>query len=110
MGMDEHAVRSISRLPRDAVVSRILGRFLRRPARGDERRVARHGARAAAAHVQELVSSSLSVRLRHLPLCKGLAVTDSVHVSPGRAAEMSAAQFASDVQYYLTLQPRQLPS
>ena len=37
-------------------------------------------------------------------------MTDSVRVSPDRAAETSAAQFASDVQYYLTLQPRQLPS
>ena len=44
LGMDEHAVRAVSRVSRDGVVSGVLGRFLRRRALRHEGRVAGDGA------------------------------------------------------------------
>src|SRR5436853_420054 len=58
LGMDDHGVRTVSRLPRDGVLSRVLGGFLRRPASRHEGRVARDGARAPASNVSQLVSVS----------------------------------------------------
>src|SRR5438552_11320534 len=50
----------------------------------------------------QLVPSTLSIRLRDVPVCQMIT----------RAADKTSvtAQFASDVQYYLSQQPRQLPS
>ena len=52
--------------------------------------------------------AALSVRLRDLPL---RAMSDSnVSARQPRGGDVATAQFASDVEYYLTLEPRQLPS
>ena len=68
LGVDEHDVRAVSRLPRDGVVSGVLGRFLRRRAFRHERRVAGDRARAAAADVPQLVPTAVSVCLCDLSL------------------------------------------
>src|SRR5439155_19640776 len=100
VGVDEHDVRTISRVPSDGVVSGVLGRLFRRRAFRHEGRVAGDCVRAAAPDVSQLVPRAISLRLRDIQMRK-------VNTPAERT---SLAQFAGDVQYYLTLRPRQLPS
>ena len=98
LGVDEHAVRAVSRVPRDGVVSRILGRFFRRRARGDERRLDGDGEGAAAADVPQLVPRPVSVCLCNLPL-RDLSRPPDLREARREAAPIDS--LAGDVQYYL---------
>src|SRR4051794_3831150 len=102
MGMDVDDVCAVSRVPAVCLLSRVLRGLLRRRTLRDERRIAGHRARTDPADVPQLVPSALSVRLRHVPVRQMIT----------RAIDKVAAtaQFANDVQYYLSQQPRQLPS
>src|SRR6476660_4204143 len=114
MGVDEHAVCTVSRLPANGFLPRVLGRLLRRRAFRDEGRIARDGARAAPADVPQLVSAALSVRVCDVSPREGCrlmgTIEPSIRVGVPALDRASAARFAADVQYYLTLTPRQLPS
>src|SRR5262245_7554819 len=100
--MDVDAVRAVSRIPAVCVVPGILRGLLRRRALRHERRLAGDREGVDPADVQELVPFALSVRLRDLQVHPVIT-----HTSDKTSA---VAQFASDVQYYLQQQPRQLPS
>src|SRR4051812_25106834 len=108
--MDRHAVRPVSRIRADAIVSRVLSRFFRRRTLRDERGFARDGTGVIASELPQLVPRTLSIRVRHIPLRAGGAM--SRPTSPGQAiaADDAVAAFAADVGYYLLLEPRQLPS
>src|SRR6185436_15345876 len=69
--MDEHAVRRISWLRADPFVSGILRGLLRRRSLRDEGSLAGHREGTAAADFQELVQTSLSVRVRDISLRPG---------------------------------------
>ena len=99
LGMDEHAVRAVSRLSGDGVVSGVLGRLLRRRALRHERGVDGDGDRSCCGR-PSATGSAPAIRTymqhsaaRHRPTIR--RPIDSL---------------AGDVQYYLTLAPRQLPS
>ena len=89
-------VRAVSRLPRDGVVSGVLGRLLRRRALRHEGRVAGDRARAAAADLPQLVPPALSVRLRDLPLRRETVVELATAVRPRGSSPATS-------QYYLAL-------
>src|SRR5262245_50186993 len=110
LGVDEHGVRAVRRLPCDGIVSGILRRLFRRRALRDEGRVAGDGARADSSVVPQLVSRALSVCLRDVPLREGDPMSVRSGASRAHPPADFVKDFASDVQYYLTLQPRQLPS
>src|SRR5207248_3153466 len=61
---------------------------------------------AAAADLPQLVPPPLSIRLRELPMRE----EHKLAAAPVRERQHALAQFAADVHYYLSLQPRQLPS
>src|ERR1700690_3444759 len=73
MGMDEDAVRAISRICADALLPRLFREFLRWQTLCDEGRVAANGSMHVAAILPELVSAALPVRLRNVPLRGRLA-------------------------------------
>src|SRR5436190_20688694 len=98
MGVDEHDLRALPGVHRDGVVSGIFCRFFRRRALRDERRVAGHGARAAAADVPQLVPAAISIRLRDVPMREGGSMTTPPLSSATEAFETSVARFANDVQ------------
>src|SRR5262249_11823419 len=60
--------------------------------------------------VPQLVPDALPVRLRDVPLREGCAMSVRSGASRAHPPADFVKDFASDVQYYLTLQPRQLPS
>src|SRR5260370_17160618 len=70
--MDEHGIQAISRIRGDAVLSRILGEFLRWKALRHEGGIAAHGGLHAAAVVPQLVPTTLSLCIRNVPLRRGL--------------------------------------
>ena len=86
----------------DGVVPRVLGGFFRRRAFRHERRVARDRTRVAKAELPQLVPRAVPVRVRYIQVRQVITHTST--------SSTHAAQFAADVQYYLTLEPRQLPS
>src|ERR1700730_4088371 len=115
--MDELRLRAVRRFHRPAVVSRVLGRLLRRSALRDEGRFARDGSRAAAADASQLVPRPLPLRLPVVSLPAG-PIAELLHMSQTHARvsarppadETSTAKFADDVRYYLRQRPPQLPS
>jgi hypothetical protein len=72
MGVDAHALCSLSRVPAIFVLSRLLREFFRRPTLRNERWFASHGCVHAAAVVSQLVPATLSIRLRDFPLRRTL--------------------------------------
>ena len=91
---------------RDAVVSGVLGRLLRRRALRDEGRVAGDGARTAAADVPQLVPRR-GIRTSMRP--SAARPSRSLAPPPSSTASRRDVRRATS-QYYLTLPPRQLPS
>src|SRR5882762_6387162 len=74
VGVDADGVRAVSGVYADAVLSRVFRKFFRRQALRYEGWLAAHRGVHAAAVVPKLVPASLSVRLRNVPLRRGLRV------------------------------------
>src|SRR4030095_80438 len=98
LGVDEHGVRTVPRIPTDSLLSGVFGRLLRWRAHRHEGRVVSDGARVDQANVPQLVPAAVSVRVRHI----------QVHPSMTPSTLLSA--FAEDVRHYLQLTPRTLRS
>src|SRR5882762_8859782 len=79
MGVDADRVRVFSGIHFDALLSGLLREFLRRQALCDEGRLAADRCLHAATIVPKLVSAALPVRLRNVPLRRGL-----IKPKPGR--------------------------
>ena len=71
MGMDVHRVSPVSWFRRQPVISRVLGRLLRRIALRDEGRFSSNRTRAPSSDVPQLVPAALSLRLRHASVACG---------------------------------------
>src|SRR5205814_5486456 len=86
--------------------------FLRRRSFCDEGCFARHGTRALAANVSQLVPAPVSVCVCDVPLRKRCEMRRAPTLLPRslNPDETAASRFAADVQYYLLQDPRQLPS
>src|SRR5579864_8921898 len=72
--MDPQPLRAFRRLRAVPVLSRLLGKFLRRPALRAQGRLAAYGCVPAAQFVPELVPGRVSLRLRNLPVSRELAM------------------------------------
>src|SRR5262245_52469586 len=85
--MDLYRLRAVRGLPPDGLVPRVFGGLFRRPARGDERRVAGDGSRAAAPQLSKLVPADLSLCVRHVPLRgRGPVADERIKVTPAVVA------------------------
>src|SRR5581483_7787362 len=94
-------------------VSGILRRFLRCRAFRHEGGVSRDGARTPATELSQLVPSAVSVRLCDVSMRGFVAMKDGAPPIAHALPDIHAADlvdFAADVRYYLSLDPRQLPS
>src|SRR5438045_7295907 len=119
--MDAHGVRALSGIHSDALLSGLFRKLLRRQALRSERRIAAHGFVYAAPLVPQLVSTALPVRLRNLPLRRGLSSRPPAQ-APDRARPRKetampdlqlqhVSEFAADVRESLTKPgQRELPS
>src|ERR1700752_5375745 len=98
--MDHDGLRRVSGFHADGVLSRLLLRLLRRPALRAEGSLARDCAAARAPQLAELVSTSLSVSLRDLPVRHvmiGRARHDPASL-PAPSAVASRSEFVGDVR------------
>ena len=95
--MDRHALRTVPGLSRDGVVPGVLGRLLRR-------RTLRHeGRRRRRPFASSCVRRSATGSDPDIPMSMR-------HFVAPETAGAERRQFAEDVEYYLSLSPRQLPS
>src|SRR4051812_40523826 len=95
MGVDLRCLRPVRGLHAASVLSAVLGGLLRRGALRDERRLAGDGARSRPARVPQLVSASL-------PLCLRLV--------PVRDERVGTHAFAAELAETLARNPRQISS
>src|SRR5688500_3035921 len=107
-GVDVDDIQAAAGLCGDGGVSGVLRRFLRRPALRAQRRLAGHGARAAAPQLPQLVPAAVSVRVREGQGGFSLTSTKSPAHAPDPAGPLIAA-FAADVAAGCARTPRMVP-
>src|SRR5882672_4966443 len=114
VGVDTDGVRAVSGVYADAILSKLFRKFLRRQTLRDEGRLAAHRSVHAPALFPKLVPTALSVRLRNVPLRRGLISLSTGDPMATPALSLShrhVSAFAADVRESLTKPgQRELPS
>src|ERR1700730_8654480 len=80
-----------------SVLSRLLRGFLRWQTFRHEGRLGAHRCLHGAPIVPKLVSTALSVRLCHVPLCGGIEMATAPRMATSTVASQALAEFSSDV-------------